>query len=51
MDRVYRDLCLSKVVDLAQWLNELEDKILELQLEIEKLRSALRDLGRQLDLE
>jgi hypothetical protein len=52
MDRVVsKDLCLEKVVDLAQWLAELEDKILELNLEVEKLRVAIRDLGRMLDLE
>ena len=45
------DLCLDKVVDLAMWLFELEDKILILTLEFERLRRAVRDLGVDLGLE
>ena len=45
------DLCLDKVVDLAMWLFELEDKILILTLEFERLRRAVRDLGVELGLE
>jgi hypothetical protein len=44
-------LCLTKVIDLAAWLSELEEKILSLQLELERLREAIRDLGIDLGLE
>jgi len=46
-----RELCLDKAVDLATWLSELEDKILILTLEFERLRRAIRDLGVELGLE
>lgn len=51
VDNAVRELCLSKIVDLAIWLSELEQKILELSLEIERLREAIRDLGGELGLE
>ncbi|NIS38145.1 MAG: hypothetical protein GWN62_26425 [Aliifodinibius sp.] len=50
MDRG-RELVLSKVVDLAVWLATLEDNILELQLELERLREAVKDLGGELGFE
>jgi len=46
-----KELCIEKVVDLAVWLAEIEEKLLDLSLEIERLRVAVRDLGHELGLE
>jgi len=46
-----KELCIEKVVDLAVWLASIEQKLLDLSLEVEKLRRAVRDLGSELGLE
>ena len=45
-----QDLCLSKVVDLAQWLATLEEKLNLLEWELEHLREAVREVGEDLGL-
>jgi hypothetical protein len=59
-DRVFRgskaragelDLALSKVVDLALWLSELEQRILETSVQLERLRESIRILGSELGLD
>jgi len=47
---IVKDLCLEKVIDLSLWLSELEEKIYALSLEIERLREAVEELGRDLEL-
>jgi hypothetical protein len=46
-----RDLCLLKIVELAQWFAELEDRIILLSGELERLRLILFRLGVDLGLE
>lgn len=45
-----RNLCLPKIVELAQWLAELEDRIILLSSELERLRLSVLRLGSELGL-
>lgn len=45
------ELCVSKVVELSQWLAMLEEKVTLLSWEIEHLRKLVKDLGGDLGLE
>ena len=46
-----KDLCIDKLLDLIIWVSEVEEKLAELDLEVERLRAAVRDLGHELGLE
>jgi hypothetical protein len=46
-----RSLAISRVVDLATWMAELEEKILALSTELEMLRSAMHTLGSEVGLD
>jgi hypothetical protein len=46
-----RSLAISRIVDLATWLAELEEKILALSTELERLRSAVKLLGSEVGLD
>ena len=45
------DLCLSRIVDCALWLSELEERLLLVSVDLERLREAVRSLGVELGLD
>jgi hypothetical protein len=46
-----RDLCLSRIVDAATWLAELEERILLLSVELERFRELIKSIGVDLGLD